>query len=159
MKTHFRQIHSDETAQVPLPTGSLFRQNLAVACVCLHLLVNLVLTIIIAFKILRSGIAKPTNRFRTVVTLLVESCALYIAAWMLFLTCGLLEEDPELTSILIQVAGLAPTLLIVRANISKEKQEEGVAFNVRSSTVVPDLPVEEEIILEISRNLSNGSRV
>ncbi|KAJ8096323.1 hypothetical protein PM082_011480 [Marasmius tenuissimus] len=158
-RIHSRQIHSDATTRVSLPINSLFLEVFPVACVCLHLLANVVLTVIIAFKILQSGIAKTPNRFRTIVILLIESCALYIAAWMLFLTYGSLKQGTEVTSILIQVAGLAPTLLIVRANINKEKQEQSVALSIRNATVTPVLPVEEEIILDISRNLSHGSRV
>ncbi|KAK1215240.1 hypothetical protein PQX77_022163 [Marasmius sp. AFHP31] len=140
-------------------SDALLLGNLGIVCASLHFTVNAVFTAIIASKLLRSErhISKVTGktpaRFRMVARLLVESCLLYLVAWIIFVACETLHRGGELTSILVQVAGIAPTLLMVRANLNRYQEGEDIPFNSQiAPTVPPSLPLEERIALDISRD-------
>ncbi|KAK1221136.1 hypothetical protein PQX77_016061, partial [Marasmius sp. AFHP31] len=133
---------------------------LGVACVCLHLLINVVLTIVIARKILwrkspGSTGRTTSNQLRNVAALLVESCMLYLVAWIIVLAWMLSRLPIPLLfeSILAQVAGIAPTLLIVRANIQKEDTQSEVSMDFARANSAANFAtsVEEGIVLDLVR--------
>ncbi|KAJ8083572.1 hypothetical protein PM082_009447 [Marasmius tenuissimus] len=103
---------------------------LAVGCLLLHVLINAFLTVVIARKILwpgyRQTLALSTpKRFRTIAVILLQSCLFYLIGWLALITCILADfpNSTDLNSVVVQVAGIAPTLLIVRTNIQREETE------------------------------------
>ncbi|KAJ8093797.1 hypothetical protein PM082_009658 [Marasmius tenuissimus] len=88
-QTIFLQTHPTSNMKSSPLSNLFFLESFTITCCCLHLLVNILLTNLIA------------------AVLLIESS----------------RSGLELTSVLIQVAGITPALLIVRANINKEKVE------------------------------------
>ncbi|KAK1223463.1 hypothetical protein PQX77_013669 [Marasmius sp. AFHP31] len=108
------------------PAFLIFR-TMAVVFAAAHIVLNFILTSMIASRIVwmswmvRRGMGSRRNeRFHTVAALLLESGFLYLVAGAIFAGLGNISDDPymvvDTTSIWIQVAGIAPTLLIVRAN-------------------------------------------
>ncbi|KAK1221254.1 hypothetical protein PQX77_015945 [Marasmius sp. AFHP31] len=115
-----------------------------------HLFINLVLTIMIAGRILWvAHIASRTQdsditRFRMIVVIIIESGVLYLAAWVGFLLG--MRVGVNVGSMAIQVAAIAPTLIIVRANMTKEK-DTGENLS-RGSLAAVVTSMEEQVILE-----------
>ncbi|KAJ8091011.1 hypothetical protein PM082_024935 [Marasmius tenuissimus] len=135
-------------------------KNVAIACVSLHMLMNMILTIVIAARILwvsikKSGARKP-KRFQTVVAILVESCVFYLAAWVLYFVFrfGLSVRAIDVGSVMFQVTGIAPTLLLVRTNAREEKEDRNISRTVRSKVSITSSPVDKEFVLDISRRES-----
>ncbi|KAK1223575.1 hypothetical protein PQX77_013544, partial [Marasmius sp. AFHP31] len=142
--------------QSPKAKVSLVK-NVAVACVSLHMLMNMILTIVIAGRILwvsvkRLGTRKP-KRFQTIVAILVESCVLYLVAWILYFVFkfGLSVRAIDIGSVMFQVTGIAPTLLLVRTNIREEKEDRDNSRTVLSKISISSSPVNREFVLGITR--------
>ncbi|KAJ8093726.1 hypothetical protein PM082_009586 [Marasmius tenuissimus] len=102
--------------------------NLGIIFISVHLFINVFFTSVIVRKILRSiahryEVTSARGRLWTVTVLLVESCSLYLIVWIVLIACALakLPNFTVIHSVLVQVAGIAPTLLIVRANTRKEE--------------------------------------
>ncbi|KAK1222100.1 hypothetical protein PQX77_015074 [Marasmius sp. AFHP31] len=58
-----------------------------------------------------------------------------------------------MTSVVIQIAGIAPTLLIIKANIDRDMGERGVVPDAPTvCTVAPMSRIEEEMVIDISRS-------
>ncbi|KAJ8093780.1 hypothetical protein PM082_009640 [Marasmius tenuissimus] len=103
-------------------------------CIGCHVLVDMTLATIIVVKILWTsrltsriaGISTIKRRLRIIVVSVVESCLLYVLGWITYIAVLFTVGDVA-GSVLIQIAGIAPTLLIVRANTSDhaEKLIEG----------------------------------
>ncbi|KAJ8075353.1 hypothetical protein PM082_019691 [Marasmius tenuissimus] len=113
-----------------LPHMVSILKHLSVAFVCSHLFINIILTSIISKTILWSGPrrelgTRTPRRFKTIARLMLESCILYLATWIVYIILGLYQHAITGTagSVLIQVAAIAPTLLIVRANICSKDAE------------------------------------
>ncbi|KAJ8093773.1 hypothetical protein PM082_009633 [Marasmius tenuissimus] len=102
------------------------------ACVSSKLLLNLALTGVIARTILWSDTRRKLGqrtpkRFRTITRMMLESCFLGHIAWIVALVLlGLYSNTSWITlmSVLIQIAGMAPTLLIVRASTQDERAKD-----------------------------------
>ncbi|KAJ8093749.1 hypothetical protein PM082_009609 [Marasmius tenuissimus] len=128
------------------------------SCVFLHLSINVVMTIVIAHKIFwrnsreNLGTNKLT-RSQNIVLFLVESCLLYIVAWIA-LIAWIISRAPHpmiFESILIQVAGITPILVIVRANTQQrdDKAEYHRTNHTRAPlTVKVTASVEEDVVLK-----------
>ncbi|KAK1226664.1 hypothetical protein PQX77_010343 [Marasmius sp. AFHP31] len=118
---------------------------LAVGCLLLHVLINAFLTIVIARKILwpgyRQSLALTTpKRFRTIAAILLQSCLFYLTGWLALITCILADfpNSTDLNSIVVQIAGIAPSLLIVRTNIRRDETETKdtmTTFHVRPVSI------------------------
>ncbi|KAF9256037.1 hypothetical protein L218DRAFT_1007889 [Marasmius fiardii PR-910] len=68
---------------------------------------------------------RTKKRFTTIGAILLESGPLYLLTLAVFIVGDLLEaENFDIGSILTQVSGIAPTLMIVRGNINQPKGEE-----------------------------------
>ncbi|KAJ8093772.1 hypothetical protein PM082_009632 [Marasmius tenuissimus] len=134
---------------------------LATVLFVLHVMMNALFTIVIVHKIIKSSAqhilgASTQERYRTVVMLLVESCLLYLIVWIVPIVCFALKLPTIMDNVLIQVAALAPTLLIVRANIPKEEKptRDGVVYV--QSNITTSGSLDEEIVLHTIRE-SNKS--
>ncbi|KAL0063861.1 hypothetical protein AAF712_009214 [Marasmius tenuissimus] len=55
-----------------------------------------------------------------------------------------------LRSLIIQIAGIAPTLLVVRANVRKADEEEDDAYPIQPVSVARTASSQEEIVMDIS---------
>ncbi|KAG7094526.1 hypothetical protein E1B28_005354 [Marasmius oreades] len=91
---------------------------------------NIILTLLLTLAMARQiWLAKRQNRilfpntsgkrFTTIISILLESCALYIISLIIYAVA--IPFYVDLGSIMIQIGGLAPTLLIVRANIPQNQ--------------------------------------
>ncbi|KAJ8093814.1 hypothetical protein PM082_009675 [Marasmius tenuissimus] len=150
--------YSDQFTSRPISSAPNVKLTVSTICVILHLAVNLFLTVVIARKILRTtGEVEPlrvgsSKRLKNITALMIESCLLYIITWSAMLAWQLCHLPIPLLfgSILTQVAGIAPTLLIVRANTQTESSRT-IHFvdHTRASSVADVIiPVEEEIALD-----------
>ncbi|KAG7098052.1 hypothetical protein E1B28_000026 [Marasmius oreades] len=101
-------------------------------------LFNFVLTGAIAGKIwsvLRGSLAVDDwtkRRFKMVVSIVLESGLLYSLTIAVMIVGDLLDAETfNIASIMTQISGIAPTLMIVRANISRGlEDEEDTQFNL-----------------------------
>ncbi|KAJ8093748.1 hypothetical protein PM082_009608 [Marasmius tenuissimus] len=121
--------HSDTDT----PIQSAFRIFALVFAAC-HILNNFIVTSLIGGRILwvsyalNRGWGTTRNRqfhFRTITALLFESGFLYLISGIIYTVLGMPQDwmtQIDASSVLIQVAGVAPTLLIVRANKLKEER-------------------------------------
>ncbi|KAJ8093762.1 hypothetical protein PM082_009622 [Marasmius tenuissimus] len=141
--------------------------NLGIIFVSVHLTINVFFTSVIVRKILRSGahrtgVTSARERLRTVIALLVESCLLYLIVWIVLIACAL-AKLPNFTVIhsnLVQVAGIAPTLLIVRANTRKEEMiTEAAVTHVRPPLMARSRAsdsVDGDIVLHVIRDFNES---
>ncbi|KAJ8093800.1 hypothetical protein PM082_009661 [Marasmius tenuissimus] len=154
-----RPPHFHRLSFVELEVGELDTKTiLASACGFLHVAINLVLTILMAHKILGrerlETLGVSTSKlFRDVAAFLVESCFLYSAAWIATLAWVLsrLPGPLFLGSILIQVAGIAPNLLIVRSNFQRTEMKREIPMHHVPSFSMTHMAasVEEDIVLDV----------
>ncbi|KAG7098051.1 hypothetical protein E1B28_000025 [Marasmius oreades] len=104
-------------------------------------LFNFVLTGAIAGKVwsvLRGSLAVDEwtkRRFKTIVSIVLESGLLYSLTIAVMIVGNLLgAETFDIGSIMMQTSGIAPTLMIVRANISRgledEEEDQDTQFNL-----------------------------
>ncbi|KAJ8091913.1 hypothetical protein PM082_024147 [Marasmius tenuissimus] len=159
-------LHSPSEAATLNPTSSdsyfeilTFLDYVSLGFVLIHLLINGFLTSVIARKILlsraRQGLASTTgDRFRTLAILLVESFLLYLIGWAVFAACILsrLRNFMVFDSVLVQVLGIAPTLLTVQANIQKDKSPTEVVTRDQPpcmTRTTTSESVDEDIVLYI----------
>ncbi|KAG7097645.1 hypothetical protein E1B28_004977 [Marasmius oreades] len=96
-------------------------------CVGCNALLNILLTTALAGRIWsiswKGEIA--TKRSSTIVSILLESGLLYLLTLAVMAVGNLLEAETfDIGSIMIQVSGIAPTLIIVRANIGRRLEVE-----------------------------------
>ncbi|KAF9260476.1 hypothetical protein L218DRAFT_946775 [Marasmius fiardii PR-910] len=105
----------------PEPT---LKQYVANAFLGLSALINFTLTSVLAGRIWWLTRGMPLGRFRAVVTILLESGVLYIIGLAIFMADNLAEGTPyDAGSVLIQIGGITPTLIIVRANPDSSNTE------------------------------------
>ncbi|KAJ8093778.1 hypothetical protein PM082_009638 [Marasmius tenuissimus] len=132
--TRMRVLVNTRSLDASSPEVSILN-CIVLACVVSKLLLNLALTSVIARTILRHEICceldkRTPKRFKMIARMMLESCLLNHAAWIVSLV--LLGQYSNtswstLLSILIQLAGISPTLLIVRASTQDEEAKEDSA--------------------------------
>ncbi|KAL0057227.1 hypothetical protein AAF712_014949 [Marasmius tenuissimus] len=83
-----------------------------------------------------------------IVVIIIESGVLYVAAWVGFLLG--MRTGVNVGSIAIQVAAIAPTLIIVRANMTKEDDTDQ-RFSQGSLAAVVTSMEEQAILGNISQ--------
>ncbi|KAJ8093759.1 hypothetical protein PM082_009619 [Marasmius tenuissimus] len=155
----------------PISSTPDVKLTVSAVCVILHLAVNLFLTVVIARKVLRTtGEVMPlrvgsSKQLKNMIALMIESCLLYIITWSAMLAWQLCHLPTPLLfgSILTQVAGIAPTLLIVRANTQRANTQTETSGTIHfvdhtraisGSNVIAS--VEEEIVLDTVGDHSNN---
>ncbi|KAK1223765.1 hypothetical protein PQX77_013354 [Marasmius sp. AFHP31] len=119
-----------------------------------HIFVNLALTIMIAGRILwvariASRAQEPeSTRFRMIVAIIIESGLLYVAGCAGFLVG--MRTGVNMESIFIQVAAIAPTLLIVRTNMENASNADEVLQSQGSLAALTSIE-DQTLVLESVR--------
>ncbi|KAF9256087.1 hypothetical protein L218DRAFT_1007831 [Marasmius fiardii PR-910] len=131
---------------------------------------NLTLTVLIAVKIWweahkigslmgSNGLKRGTN---TIIAIVLESGILYAMGNIIFIICNFFPVTPllvDLGGILVQVAGIAPTLIVARANSRRRadrdvrNSEEG-EVGTEGSNVITLTQLQAEIITPVPTSVS-----
>ncbi|KAL0070345.1 hypothetical protein AAF712_002533 [Marasmius tenuissimus] len=94
-----------------------------------------------------AGMSTIKRRLRIIVVSIVESCLLYVVGWIAYIAVLFTVGDVA-GSVLIQVAGIAPTLLIVRAN-SFDDAEMPIETVVHLDSTPLTAPAQECIVTDV----------
>ncbi|KAJ8093958.1 hypothetical protein PM082_009841 [Marasmius tenuissimus] len=124
-------------------------------CLAANGVLNLILASMIAARLLwvsrlrGNSLEKATvRRLNSIVSILLESGFLIVIAMAVDVVGNLLpvEYGFDAGSVLIQVAGIAPTLVVIRTNEYRGDSEAGVNIHVQNGNTTGDLESRPELV-------------
>ncbi|KAF9257016.1 hypothetical protein L218DRAFT_1006651 [Marasmius fiardii PR-910] len=118
-------------AAISASQASLTATIIADTAVGINAFLNIVLTVLIAVRIWREthrnadliGGLWSTKKINTIIAVVLESGILYAIVVIAFIVCNSLPKGPVLNGIVVQVAGIAPTLIVARANSHRRRAD------------------------------------